>query len=108
MKIKVEIMPDGITAKSLNPFGTMDEWCPQCKNCPCDLVNDPGCNLYQVYSNAEQERKVYEIEKAIKCFSWCGDCNYWDWSDCEDKYKKFKPGTIHDAEIIDEKTVRII
>lgn len=103
-KIKVEIMPDGITAKSLNPFGTMDEWCPQCKNCPCDLVNDPGCNLYQVYSNAEQERKVYEIDFPAcncSCPHHSDDCGY---PDC----KQMQPGTIHDAEIIDEKTVRIL
>lgn len=114
---EVEICSDGITAKSINPLG---KYCPIVPAPSMDMRSlakrNSALKARREWQQAESERKVYRIEP---CERSCWDCH--DKTTALYKNKmgvpprnnpcyglKYKPNTIHLAQLIEGDKIRIL
>lgn len=93
--IKVVICEDGITAKEVNPFGST---APKYNT----SITDGRAYDYLNWKQAESQRKVYKISHL---------CDENECAEIRESWKpscKVKPGTTHEAIVLDDQHVKIV
>jgi hypothetical protein len=93
--MKLIIMPDG-KAKTINPFGSREF----IENWLNNFIGDMRKQIASQWNNAEAQRKSYEVSvcRVLGCSDTC----------LNESFRCKIPGTIVEAELIDENTVRVV